>query len=84
MWMRLIGFIITFAIIGYIFYALNASDRAVKKIGDNNPAVQEQKKILKEQGVNADDPDAVKKAAEKKAKEIDEFQHSADDLPKEP
>jgi hypothetical protein len=84
MWGRLFGFIITFAIIGYLFYALNASDSAVKKAVDHNPAVQEQKKILKEQGVNADDPDAVKREAEKRAKEIDDYQHSADGLPKEP
>lgn len=84
MWMRLFGFVLTFAIIGYIFYALNTSDKAVKNVMDKNPAVQEQKKLLKEQGVNADDPDALKKDAEKKAKEIDEYQHSADGLPKEP
>ncbi|MEZ0223596.1 MAG: hypothetical protein ACAH83_03510 [Alphaproteobacteria bacterium] len=84
MWMRMFGFIITFAIIGYLFYAMNASDKAVKNALDKSPAVQEQKKILKEAGVNADDPDALKRDAEKKAKEIDDYQHSADDLPKEP
>jgi NAD/NADP transhydrogenase alpha subunit len=84
MWGRVIGTAVSLGIIAYMFHAMNASDSAVKNAVDNNPAMKEQKQMLRDAGVNPDDPEAVKKYAAKKAKEIEEYQHSADNLQKEP
>lgn len=83
MWGRLIGTVITLGIIGFMFHMMNTSDTAVKNTVENSPAMKEQREMLRQAGVSPDDPEAVKKYAAQKAKEIDEYQHSADDLIKD-
>ncbi len=84
MWGRIIGVFVSLGVIAYMFHAMNGSDSAVKNAVDNSPAMKEQRQMLRDAGVNPDDPDAVKKYAAQKAKEIEEYQHSADNLQKEP
>jgi hypothetical protein len=80
MWARVFGVFVTLGVVGYMFHAMNASNTAVQKAMDNNPTTKAEKEMLKQEGIDPNDPDAVKKYAQKKAKEIDEYQHSADGL----
>ncbi len=80
MWGRVIGVFVTLGIVGCLFYAMNASNTAVQKAVDNSPATKEEKAMLKQEGIDPNDPDAVKKYAAKKARELDDYQHSADGL----
>lgn len=80
MWGKVIGVFVTLGVVGYMFHAMNASNTAIQKAMDNNPATKEEKAMLKQEGIDPNDPDAVKKYAAKKAKEIEEYQHSADGL----
>lgn len=75
---------VTLGIVGYMFHMMNSSDSTVQKAIDKNPTTQAEKEMLRKEGVDPNDPEAVKKYAAKKAKEIYDYQHSADGLPKEP
>lgn len=80
MWGKIGGMFVTLGIVGYMFHAMNASDSAVKNVIENNPTTKEEKEMLKAEGIDPNDPDAMKKYAAKKAKEINDYQHSADGL----
>lgn len=80
MWGRAIGVFATLGLVGYMFHMMNSSDSTVQKAIDKNPTTQAEKEMLRQEGIDPNDPDAVKKYAEKKAKEIDQYQHSADGL----
>jgi hypothetical protein len=81
---RLFGFCVTMGVIFYLFHSMNSSDEAVQK-AMNSPAMQEQKKILEAAGIDPNDPDAVRKYTEKKAREIEQYQNQNGgvELPKE-
>lgn len=74
---RMLGLIVSFAIVGYLLYAVLSSDSKVSKAVNTNPAIQEQQKTLQSMGVDATDKEALKNYAEQQAKQIEEYQNQA-------
>jgi hypothetical protein len=81
--MRLIGVLISLAIIGYMFYSLNRTDTAVNDALNNNPTVQEQKKTLQSAGVNTSSPEGIADDTAKKALAIKAYQDQVNNIPSE-
>jgi len=84
MFMRIGGILLSFGIIGYLLWSWISADSKVQKSIDNNPAVQEQKQVLKDAGINPDDKKALEKSLNDATKQLEEYQKQTDDLPKEP
>ena len=80
--LRLGGLLLSFGIIGYLLYSIFSADSKVEKSIANNPTVQEQKKALKDAGVDADDKKALNKNLDDAVKQLENYQKQADDLQK--
>jgi hypothetical protein len=74
---RIISIALTLAIAGYMFYAMNAQNKAI----DALPAVQEQKKVLQGEGVDASDKKALQDYNLRQAKDIQEYQNQINQMP---
>ncbi|MDE1151248.1 MAG: hypothetical protein PW788_01830 [Micavibrio sp.] len=81
---RLIGLVVSFGIVGYLLYSVLSSDSKLDQKINANPAVMEQKKALEGAGVNAGDKKELKKYLNDQAKQLEEYQSQADNLPKDP
>lgn len=81
--MRLIGVLISLAIIGYMFYALNRTDAAVTQAINSNPAMQEQQKTLQGAGVDTSRSGNIADHTAKKAMEIKAYQDQLKSVPSE-
>ena len=68
---RMVGLALALAVVGYMFYTMNSQNKAV----ESNPALQEQKQVLKEAGVDTTNQQTIAEDALKKAKEIEAFQN---------
>jgi uncharacterized protein YneF (UPF0154 family) len=75
---RIVGMLVTFAIIGYLFYAFFGSNNRVKEAVNSNPTVKEQQKALKDEtGVDATDQKALMQYSIDQAKQIQDYQNQA-------
>lgn len=81
--MRLIGFALTLAVIGYLFYSFNKSESSVSNVVNNNASVQEQKAALESAGVNTSNSENVIDYSTKKALEIRAYQDQLNEQPSE-
>lgn len=84
MFWRAVGLAATLGIVAYMMVAVLGNNSKVDKAIDSNPTVQEQKKALKDAGVNADDKEAVKKQLADEVKRLEEYQKQGDNLPSDP
>lgn len=74
---RLIGLLITFAIVGYLLYSFLSSGSKTNNVVNNSPAMQEQQKTLQDAGVDTTDPKALQKYTIDQAKQIEQYQNQA-------
>lgn len=81
---RLGGILVSLGITGYLIWAMLSSNSKVDKAIDANPTVIEQKKALKDAGINADDKKAVNKALSDSVNQLRDYQKQADGLAQDP
>lgn len=75
---RVIGIVLTLAIIGYLFYSFNKSEELVSKLENSSD-----KAALESAGVDTSRKDNVIDYSAKKAMEIKAFQEQGNELPTE-
>jgi hypothetical protein len=81
---RLGGILVSLGITGYLIWAMLSSNSKVDKAIDANPTVVEQKKALKDAGINADDKKALNKALSDSVNQLRDYQKQADGLSQDP
>jgi len=81
---RLTGLVVSFGIVGYLLYSVLSSNSKMDEKINSNPTVIEQKQALESAGVNAGDKKELKKYLDNQAQQLEEYQHQADNLPKDP
>lgn len=81
---RLGGILVSLGITGYLIWAMLSSNSKVDKAIDANPTVVEQKKALKDAGINADDKKALNKALNDSVNQLRDYQKQADGLSQDP
>jgi hypothetical protein len=78
MMFRMMGTLVTFALIGYLIYAFFGSNNRVKQAINSNPTVKEQQQTLKDAtGVDATDQKALMQYSIDQAKQIQDYQNQA-------
>lgn len=75
MFFRMIGTVVTLAIILYLMGSYLSSDKQLAQKVNANPAMQEQQKALKDQGIDATDQKALQQYTIDQAKQIQEYQN---------
>jgi len=80
MYLRLLGTVVSLGLVGYLLVATLGSNSKVDKAIDKNPTVVEQKKALQSAGVNVDDKKQLHAYVDQQAKQLEEYEHSADGL----
>ncbi len=79
---RLVSLVITLGVVAWLLHSFLSSDGKVDQAISNNPAVQEQKKALKDAGIDADNKKELNKALNDSVKQLEEYEKQVDDLPK--
>lgn len=70
---RIIGILVTLALIGYLFFAMGNS--AEKALNDNLVTAEQKKTLQEATGVDANDPKALQNYALEQAKKLQEIQN---------
>jgi len=82
---RIFGLVLSLGLVGYLLYSVLISNSKIDQSINSNPAVQEQQKTLKDAtGVDPANKKELKKYLNDQAKQLDEYEHQADNLPKDP